>query len=535
MPREIEADAALRRDHVAFEARAGAERRHRHAALARDREDARDLLRRGRVDDEVRPLRPVEGHVGRVQVALGVAVRDARVLAERVDERLAELLDGDAHAELRFRRQAARDAVDRPAQAVLGRALGGEPVVRLAVREERRVAAERLLEPLRGREHDPVVPLGAPVEPLDLLDEAAPAARPVAGAVELPAEREVGVDVLVGRGSLELAQRLPHARELARPDGFRAEPSRQTLQPEPRRVDLLEVLARQPADEGAPGRADGDEAFALEPAEARPHRGLRDAEPRRELPLHELRALGQLAGDDQRAQRLRDPLLDRLPLLERLDRLVGKLELHGVRTSRSARRPRAAASRRERRRGSRSPSQPSPRPRRERSPRSRRARRRLRPRRRPPSRPARSRTCPTEIGSCVASSSQRKVESSGVTWAQKTGKPSSTMKLDVPAAAVEHATRDAARRERGHGELAEMRGDVLAARVHGDVAGRNLAEHLQHLAQRRCRTRRSRLGLPRTVNAGPASFIPRSSGRIEGGRVCVRYPRVSRMSASAAV
>ena len=69
-----------------------------HAALARDREDARDLLRRGRVDDEVRPLRPVEGHVGRVQVALGVAVRDARVLAERLDERIAKLLDGDRHA-----------------------------------------------------------------------------------------------------------------------------------------------------------------------------------------------------------------------------------------------------------------------------------------------------------------------------------------------------------------------------------------------------------------------------------------------------
>ena len=112
------------------------------------------------------------------------------------------------------------------------------------------------------------------------------------------------------------------ARELGRPDRLRAESCRETLQAEPRRVDLLEVLARQPADEGAPGRADRDEAFALEPAQARPHRCLRDAEPRGELPLHELRALGQLAGDDQRAERLRDALLDRLPLLERLDRKV---------------------------------------------------------------------------------------------------------------------------------------------------------------------------------------------------------------------
>ena len=71
-----------------------------------------------------------------------------------------------------------------------------------------------------------------------------------------------------------------------------------------------------------------------------------------------------------------------------------------------------------------------------------------------------------------------------MTWAQKTGKPELDDEAHVPAAAVEHATRNAAGGERGHGELAEMRGDVVSARVHGDVAGRNLAEHLQHLAQR---------------------------------------------------
>ena len=77
-PREIEADPAPGRDHVALEARAGSERRHGHAPLARDRQDARDVLRRGRVDDQVRPPRLVEGDVLRVEVALGVAVRDAR-------------------------------------------------------------------------------------------------------------------------------------------------------------------------------------------------------------------------------------------------------------------------------------------------------------------------------------------------------------------------------------------------------------------------------------------------------------------------
>jgi hypothetical protein len=110
-------------------------------------------------------------------------------------------------------------------------------------------------------------------------------------------------------------------------------PSREALEPEPRGVDLLEVLARQPADVGAPGRADDDEAFPLEPAEARPHRGLRDAEPRRELPLHELRPLRQLPAHDQRTERLRDPLLDRLPLLERLDHEIGGGPFHSASVS----------------------------------------------------------------------------------------------------------------------------------------------------------------------------------------------------------
>src|SRR4029078_8345728 len=43
----------------------------------------------------------------------------------------------------------------------------------------------------------------------------------------------------------------------------------------------------------------------------------------------------------------------------------------------------------------------------------------------------------------------------------------------VPAAAVEHATSNAAGRERGDGELAEMGGDRVIARVHRDVTGRN--------------------------------------------------------------
>ena len=104
----------------------------------------------------------------------------------------------------------------------------------------------------------------------------------------------------------------------------------------------------------------------------------------------------------------------------------------------------------------------------------------------------------------------------------------------VPAAAVEHATGDAASRERGDGELAEMGGDRVIARVDRDVTGGNLAEHLQHLAQAGVVRGGSRPASPERCTPGPASFMPRSSGRIEGGSVSSGI-RACGMYASAAV
>ncbi len=83
---------------MAFEAGAGAERGHGHTALVREREDARDLVRRRRVDHEVGPPRPVKGDVGAVEVALRVAVRHARTPAEHLGEGVAQLLGRDGHA-----------------------------------------------------------------------------------------------------------------------------------------------------------------------------------------------------------------------------------------------------------------------------------------------------------------------------------------------------------------------------------------------------------------------------------------------------
>ena len=140
--------------------------------------------------------------------------------------------------------------------------------------------------------------------------------------MELPAAVEVGVDVLRPGEPVEVGEQVAHPLELGRPDGRRAEPRGEPLEPEPRGVQLLQVLAREPADERAAVVGDLDEPGALERDERVADRRLRDAEPLGEVALHERRALRQPAGDDQLAQRLRRALLHRRAA-ERLD--VGEM------------------------------------------------------------------------------------------------------------------------------------------------------------------------------------------------------------------
>ena len=74
-----------------------------------------------------------------------------------------------------------------------------------------------------------------------------------------------------------------------------------------------------PAHRRAAVGADLDEPFALELGEGDPDRRRRDAEALRQVAMDERRPLGELAGDDQRAERLRDALLDRLAFPQRGD------------------------------------------------------------------------------------------------------------------------------------------------------------------------------------------------------------------------
>jgi hypothetical protein len=128
--------------------------------------------------------------------------------------------------------------------------------------------------------------------------------------MELPALPQVLLHVLLGGEPPQVAQRLLHVHDLVGPHGAGAQPGREPFEAEPRRVDLLEVLARQPAHHGAPGGRHGDEALALELAQPGPDRCRRDAELLREVALHERRPLRQLPVDDELAQRPRHELLD---------------------------------------------------------------------------------------------------------------------------------------------------------------------------------------------------------------------------------
>ena len=152
--------------------------------------------------------------------------------------------------------------------------------------------------------------------------------------MERPARAEVAVDLTLPAESLEVPQTRAHPCELLRPHRRSSEAGGEAFQAEPRRGDLLEVLAAETGDRGATRVADLDQAGALELDEAEPYRRLRDAEPFGEVALDERCALGELTGDDEVPQRLRDSVFDRRPSdgRHRLERVghVGVVWTHAI-------------------------------------------------------------------------------------------------------------------------------------------------------------------------------------------------------------
>ena len=187
--------------------------------------------------------------------------------------------------------------------------LGGGAVAPLARREELAVIADRAAEPARAREHEVVVALGPPVEALDLGHEARAAGGAVTDRVEVPARLEVRVDLAQHREPGELTHQRAHARNAVIVKPLDADARGQPLEAEAGGIDLLEILAGEPADERASRVADLDETLALELGEPDADRRLRDAESLGEVALHERRPLRELSAEDERrvTRRQREP------------------------------------------------------------------------------------------------------------------------------------------------------------------------------------------------------------------------------------
>src|SRR4029079_5630710 len=149
-------------------------------------------------------------------------------------------------ASLALRGQLVPDQVDRPLHRLVDDALRRLGVAGLARLVEAAVVPDRAAKPLLGREHDAVVALGPPEEPLDLGDQARAAGGLVAGRMERPARAEVAVAGRLAAEALELTEAAPHPLDLGGAGGGGAEAGRKPLEAEPRGGGFLEVLAAPP-------------------------------------------------------------------------------------------------------------------------------------------------------------------------------------------------------------------------------------------------------------------------------------------------
>ena len=138
--------------------------------------------------------------------------------------------------------------------------------------------------------------------------------------MELPAQPEVLLRILFLGQPPQVAQGLLHRHDLLPPNSASTEIRCQALEAEAGGIDLLEVLAGEPAHDRTPRRRDGHEALALELAQRGANGSRRDAELLCEVALNERRFRRKLAVDDQLAQRQGYAVLDRLAVFERRDR-----------------------------------------------------------------------------------------------------------------------------------------------------------------------------------------------------------------------
>src|SRR5207248_2651336 len=113
--------------------------------------------------------------------------------------------------------------------------------------------------------------------------EPRPSGAAVAGVAERPEAAEIGVEVAAAVGVLELGAARDHLGERVVGAALGAVAGEEALEPEPQRLDLLELLDAERRDARAAARQADDEALALEAPERVPDRCKADLEPRREL------------------------------------------------------------------------------------------------------------------------------------------------------------------------------------------------------------------------------------------------------------
>ena len=163
--RQVEADPAVERDHVALEARARAERHDGHAGAVRVREHGRDLGGRLREDDDVRAVRRVIREIGRVLVEHRLAVVHAALVGdqpEQVAPQVRRHRHGASLSSARRRPEPRRHAAPRfrhgLAHGVRGVLVHAGSVADEDVRRLDREQPARRREPQERRDREPLAP-----------------------------------------------------------------------------------------------------------------------------------------------------------------------------------------------------------------------------------------------------------------------------------------------------------------------------------------------------------------------------------------
>jgi hypothetical protein len=105
-PGQIEADPTPDRDHVPLDARPRSERDDRHTPCVRELEYPRHFIHGSRIDDDVRPVRPVQAEVGGVEIEDGFPDADAALVRDELQERRSEDPRGRDRHRRRIRRAA---------------------------------------------------------------------------------------------------------------------------------------------------------------------------------------------------------------------------------------------------------------------------------------------------------------------------------------------------------------------------------------------------------------------------------------------